>query len=74
MHRPAVHIPERTPLTLRIRWHQLRSTGEWQLMVEENDDDWGWVVVGPLSEFPLKNPQLVDLLPSAYDEELPPWA
>lgn len=71
-----IEIPERGPLTLRIVWaHILTKHGRiWQLVVEENDDDYGWVMVCPLSEFPEKNPQLVDLLPSAREEELPPWA
>jgi len=69
-------IPERSPLTLRIRWAHLLTANHgrvWQLVVEENDDDFGWVLCGPLADFPERFPEFVEFLPSARDEELPPW-
>lgn len=69
-----VEIPPLGAITLRIRWERSRVTHTWRLVVDEYDDDFGWVMVCPLSEFPQNNPHLVDFLPNAREEELPPWA
>lgn len=65
---------------LRIRWTDvphfvpsgLNFTAE--LLVHEFDEVMGWCVLCPLVDFPRLNPSRVEDLPSATEEELPPWA